>query len=490
MKSPNRTSALLSTALVALLGCLVLTTVFSSGGCGGSSTPSDGGPDAGPDAGPDGGPSWSTPVTIDSNVASGLDLVAAVDPQGHPAIAYFTHGPDGGGVPTYPLTLLRETTPGSWSGEVVPAALDGGALEHNFGLGLTFDGQGNPVVSYAGGLAPDDKSPADGRWHFDGYPAPSDSVVARKSGSGWTRYTLGSYSNSFAASGFAVDDQGSVVGLHSSVGVDSTGKVHVVQRDVHYGNDASATAKSNLEYGQFTLSGGSTSKSVGELIIRSNDSTASGACTGGGCVTGTTPLAGGGTYSRMVMANDQPAVSFALGPDTINESQQIWFALRTASSGWKVTRLSAVNGQPGHPPALAYRAGSGYAVAFFDGINGDLFFSSSADGITWPSQAQPVETLGYTGLHPAAAFDQSGNLGLLYSYCRAPTDPTSSCNSSSAQIRFRTATTAVGDLFNAPTEAVDPSVPDATALVVDGNGHYVAIWHDPALGLRMSRRSP
>ena len=212
------------------------------GGCGSDSgTTPDAGPDAG-DAGSDGGATWSAKVSIDSSLVvidatqnSASELVAAVDPNGRPAIAYFQTRTDAG---SYPLVVARELTDGAWTKETVPAALDGGAVTGHYGLGLAFDAQGNPLVTYQGGQTGADKGVHDDRWHNNttGQRLPADTVLAKKSGGAWTRYTLAQLSNSWVTDNQAVDDQGEIVGLWSAVAVDNAGTVHVVQQDAHFGD--------------------------------------------------------------------------------------------------------------------------------------------------------------------------------------------------------------------------------------------------------------
>lgn len=426
-------------------------------------------PDAGSDAGaPDAGPGWGAAVLVDGAAGAGLDLASALDPQGHPAIAYFRK--DGPG--RYPLILARETAPGTWSTEVVPASLDGGTLTGHYGLGLAFNPDGAPALAYLGGQAADDKSPVDHRWHdFEtGDPLPSDAVLARKTSAGWTRQTLGSKSDSFVHTGFAVDDQGSELGLWAGVAFSPDGVAHVIQRDVHFGSDQSATDASNLEYGQFNLAG----------IIAGESVTSR--------VSGPAPLIhGGGNYTHLIIVNGQPAVSFALSSDSVSDAVQVWFARRTGAGAWTRTQVSAVRGSPGHGPSLASSATAGFALGILDADQGDLLVATSADGLAW--SVNTVEALGETGYHPAVAFGKAG-LGVLYAYCRSPIDPAGHCNPSVQELRFRLPGSAGPSGAWLEPEHVDGAVPEATALLTDGSGNYLAVWRDPLLGLRAARRSP
>ncbi len=437
--------------------------------CGGnSSAPADAGSDAGADAGFDAGPTWSAAVLVDADGGAGLDLTAAVDPSGRPAVAYFTRRADC----DYTLAISREATDGVWSTEVLPSAQDGGVrLTGHYGVALSFDPNGNPVVAYLGGNPSDTKpgAPNDGRWHClqgAGDPLPADGIIAYKDGAGWHRQTIATLSDSIVSTTHNVDNIGTVTGLWPSLAIGPTGAVHSTLRDIHFGADASAYQKSNLEYRQAASLGGA--KTVGEMVVPSVDDM-------GG-------LMGAGTYVRMALWNGNPVVSFALSDQLTDDAKEIWFAARSPSGGWTKQQLSNVQGRPGHGPSLASSA-SGLAIAFLDAAEGDLLVATSSDGTTFSVGA--VEALGETGYHPAAGYAGS-TLGVLYAYCRAKTDPSTQCNSASNQLRFRVNTP--GGWAN--PEALGALVPDSTALVGDGVGHFVAIYKDPAGGLKAQRRSP
>lgn len=464
--------------------------------CGTSASAPDAGTDAGPDGGGAAGASWSAPITIDPSPRAGFDLAFAVDPQGRPAVAYFRDNffLDGGPSNNDELVVARETAPGTWTSEVVPAALDGGSLTGHYGLGLAFDPGGNPAVAYLGGESPDTKTPIDHRWHdlLTGVPLPSDSVVARRGASGWQRTTLGQYSNSFVSTSCKtdgtcpVDNQGSTIGLWSALAFSPDGALHVVQRDVHFGSDQSATDASNLEYGKFTAS----AQTVGEAITSRVSITEPCSWPAAAPDAGAQPpclIHGGGTYTHLLIVNGQPAVSFAQSPDSVNESTGAWFALRTGANSWTRSHVSAAAGRPGHGPSLAYSATGGFALGLFAADQGDLLVATSPDGIAW--NVNTVEALGETGYHPALAFGKAG-LGVIYAYCRAPLDPAGQCNPSVQELRFRLpGSNGPSGVWQDP-EHVDGAVPEATALIADGNGNYLAVWRDPTLGLRASRRSP
>ncbi len=470
------------------------------GGCGSDSgTTPDAGPDAG-DAGSDGGATWSAKISIDSSLvvidatqSSASELVAAVDPNGRPAIAYFETRTDAG---TYPLVVARELTDGAWTKETVPAALDGGAVTGHYGLGLAFDTQGNPHVTYQGGQAGADKGVHDDRWHNNttGQRLPADAVLAKKSGGAWTRYTLAQLSNSWVTDNQPVDDQGEIVGLWSAVAVDNAGTVHVVQQDAHFGVDATAYDEANLEYASFTIAGASANKASSEMTASHR--------VGPACTPGVPPCSsngqllvqGAGNYNRMVLAGGQPTVSFVSIPYGASP-QQVWFAQRKSAATWSLVRVSAAQGAFGHTPALVYSTtgapGTGgplFAIAYYDAGGNDLRLATSATGAAFDDE--PIETLGVTGLYPAAAFSGS-KLGLFYAYCRSPIDNPASCNATTQELRFRSGPADATVLFGPDNyESVSPGMPDGTALVADGQGRFVAIWRDPAGGIFASRRTP
>jgi hypothetical protein len=114
--------------------------------------------------------------------------------------------------------------------------------------------------------------------------------------------------------------------------------------------------------------------------------------------------------------------------------------------------------------------------------------STSSDGVTWTAP-NTVEALGETGYHPAVAWNGS-TLGILYGYCHDPVySGTSPCDPVTQQLRFRVPGASGPDGVWLAPEMVDSKVPDQTALLADGNGHYVAIWRDPAAGVKAARRS-
>jgi hypothetical protein len=478
-------------------------------GCGSSGGgPTDAGPDAG-DGGGDAGPSWSapvsidnTPVRIDATQNSFSDMAAAVDPNGRPAVAYFETrsdaGPDAGDYGTYPLILARELSDGVWTKEVVPAAIDGGAVTGHYGVALAFDSSGNPLVTYQGGVRGVDKGVGDDRWHNNatGLRMPADSVLARKSGGAWTRsITLSQLSNAWVTDGFAVDDQGEIVGLWSAMAVDNAGTVHVVQQDSHFGVDQSAYDDANLEYHAFSAAGAPSGS--GEMVASNRVGPACDATVPPCSASGKVLVQGAGLYTKMVIGTGgAPAVAFVNGPYQ-KTPVNVWFGIRNGTSTpWNLAKLSGATGSFGHPPALTFSAsgapdGSGplYAVAYYDHGGDDLRLATSKDGATFADN--PIETLGVTGLHPAAAFS-GATLGLLYAYCRGPVDSPLSCNATTQEIRFRSGPADAAQLFG-PTsyESVAPGVsPDGTALVADGQGRFVAIWRDPAGGIFASRRTP
>ncbi|HEX4383646.1 MAG TPA: hypothetical protein VH083_11870, partial [Myxococcales bacterium] len=400
------------------------------------------------------------------------------------------------GCPQYALVIARESSTGAWTTEQVPAALDGGSLTGHYGLSLAFDPQNNPAVAYMGGDISfnDPDGVHDDRWiaslaSGDGPTAarlPSDLVIARKSGTTWTRTTLATSSDSIvsdkAQTTSNVDDQGAVTGLWASLLFDSDSSFHVVTRDVHFGADASAYDASNTEYAHFSSAG---AKVTGEIVTSRIFPLAP----------VTQQIHGGGTYSHLVLAADgQPAVSFSTDAAAPNGAAQVWFAKRTAANTWTRTQVANNQGRVGHGPSLAFSPTQGYAIGLIGGVvgDGDLQVSFSADGVTWPTSPNTVEALGDTGYHPAVAWSGS-TLGLLYGFCHGTTfSGTTPCDPVAQQLRFRIPG-ANGPLSTwSNIEVVTPTllVPDATALVADSSGKFVAIWKEPGSGLKFSRRTP
>lgn len=456
-----------------LASCLSLAGLGAVGcGSNNGNTPHDAGQDAGFDAGTE---TW-TDTVIDSNADGGLEMSAAVDPSGKAGVAFFRKDnftADGGPSELFAIVYAHETSPGVWAEETISnAAGDGGTyLTGHYGLALAYDPSGNPAITYMGGGITEAKPGADGRWHnfATGLSMPSDSVMIRKSGSAWTKTTLGTLSNSFVTTGNAVDDNGVVIGLWSAVAFGSDGTAHVVQRDLHYGSDQGASSDANLEYTQVS-SGGATSNGA---IVASNR-------------TPSNPLVqGAGTHTRMVMAGTSPALTFSLSPDSTSAAREVWFATNTGS-GWTRKQLSSALGQDGSGPALAYSATRGFAVAYFDAQNGDSRLLTSADGVTWDDE--PNEVLGVTGLHPGAAFNGS-TLGVSWAFCRSPIDPDGSCNPDVQEFRFRTI---ASDGTPGPVETIKKVMPTYATLLPTSSGgaSFIAIYQDPARGTIASRRTP
>src|SRR5262249_48748177 len=125
-------------------------------------------------------------------------------------------------------------------------------------------------------------------------------------------------------------------------------------------------------------------------------------------------VAGVGTYTRMVIANGQPAGAYALSPTSPSDSKEGHFALRTPS-GWRYQQVSTLQGAPGQPPSLVSSPTAGFAIAFY--AVGDLYVATSSDGTSFTTGA--VEALGETGQYPALAYAGS-TLGVVYAYCHSP----------------------------------------------------------------------
>jgi hypothetical protein len=200
-------------------------------------------------------------------------------------------------------------------------------------------------------------------------------------------------------------------------------------------------------------------------------------------------LGGAGNYTKAVVAQGQPAAVFALDEQSTNGAKQVWFARRSPTSTWSKVQVSAADGLAGNGPSLAWSPSRGFAVAYYAydsaGGSGDCRVATSPDGAAWDDQ--PLETIGDTGLHPAAAFS-GDRLGVLFAYCRSPLEGVGSCGAAQ-DLRFKVGADAQAR-FDAAPEKVAGAAPESTALVVDAAGRFVAIWRDPRLGLRASRRSP
>jgi hypothetical protein len=467
-------------------GALLAACSAKPGGNGAGSADS-GAPDGSTSSSDAGPPAWSTPAAIDTNTSSGFDLTAAVDPSGHAAVAYWTETDTS--MEYFEPVIARDDGHGNWTQEVIsiPASQSDLAsvpeLTGHYGMALAFDSQGNPWIAFLGGGNADLKTMGDGRWtNFDtGQPLPSSAVLMNKVGGTWNSTTVAEYSNSIVTTGFMVDDEGVVTGLWAGLALDEMGTVHAFYRDIHFGSDMSATSVSNLEYYEQSASG---TKLNGELVAGGRGDP--------------DMLQGAGQYTRALLANGLPSVAYSLSSMDTSSVEGVWFSQRTGNAtdttlpdggpndgatNWTRVNLTMDDGEVGDGPSIAWQSGQGFAVGFYDlpstMNSGVLKVFTSPDGTTWTPNTW--EALGDTGHYPSVAFDTSGNLGVLYGYCRAPTDSTDGC-SPNQELRFR--------LNVDDEEHVDSRMPSATALVVDGSGRFIAIYKVPGGGLMFATRTP
>lgn len=373
------TLMLIGGSSVALLGC-------SGGGNGGG-----GGGGAGGTGGGAGGGAQNQGITVvDATSTERLPLAMAIGPNDRVGIAYFVKiglsatrsvppndaGFDPGGASDYDLRYVE------WQGGTASAFQKIITVQRPFGVSLTFQSNGEPVVTYLGGG--DDQSI---------YWFQSDAVVNTRSGSTWTENTIitrGDQVPCGDATCATTSDRGFLVGVTPSV-IFTQNTLHVLWRDGHDG-----------QFPQQDWAGSDLESARG---APNNWQTAMVAAGGVGGAGGAKPGWGGHAQLAIGAGGNPVAVSdFVVGsPDGFGKGVAFH---RWGGSSWStaivIPEAQATNNQTG--PSLAYRQQTGYGVAFVNRNTDALQFISSANGINW-SVPDVLFQNGSGGWYPSLAFD-------------------------------------------------------------------------------------
>ena len=401
---------LLSTATLA---CLV-----ACGDTGGSLVPDSGrhdGSTSGDGGGGDGGvlPEGSTPdpetLVWDFSVVeqsengrlAGDHVEIARGPGGRLGVAYFRNTPrrrtcTEGTMSQLILWEVMYAEPdneGNWNAEVVAETDTSGTQ----GLSLAFDPQGNPAITFMGGI--EDALIRCGA---------SNLHLARKSGGNWNVTAVASMSAS--ATAFPEDatacadlqdycNFGEVVGEWSSL-VFEGGQPAIAFRDIHAGFAQEDYLRSDVEL----LWNGA------RMAIDA-------------------PY-GGGNYLSLAFRNGQPVVAHANLQDFTRVG--LWVVWNDGTE-WKRSRIVA-NGNIGRRVRLGV-VGDRMSIVYHDNQGNKLIYLESTDGENWARTV--VDQTGNTGRSPSLAFDLAGNPVVAYRHCGAfnPNDP--NCQPREDTLRYR-----------------------------------------------------
>lgn len=380
--------ALLSLVVLGGSGLLLIGGSAASLGCsgGGEGGGGGGGSGAGGGSGGGGGAQNQGVSVLDPTATERLPLAMAIGPNDRVGVAYFVKiglsttrsvpvndaGFDPGGASDYDLRYVE------WQGGNVSTPQKVTTVQRVFGISLTFNGGGEPVVSYLGGG--DDQSI---------YWFQSDAVVSvRTGGNTWTESPVALRGDEVPCGNptcAPVSDRGLLVGLTPAV-VYANNQLFVAWRDGHDGQFPQQDwAGSDLEAAR-----GSPGAWTRQMVAA-----------GGG-----DKKAWGGHAQMVVGAGNLPAmVSDHVYGSADGFGTGVFFH-RFNGTAWTTSTLvaeaQATNNQTG--PSLAWRAQSGYGVAFINRSTDTLKFMSSMDGNTW-TVANDVFGNGTGGWYPSLGFD-------------------------------------------------------------------------------------
>ncbi len=404
-----------------LRGVLSLSSLALLVACGdneGSLVPDSGrhdGSTSGPDGGADGGvlPVGSTPdpatLVWDLSVVeqtengriAGDHVEIARGPGGRLGVAYFRNTPrrrtcTEGTMSQLILWEVMYAEPdndGNWNAEVVAETDTSGTQ----GLSLAFDPQGNPAITFMGGI--EDALIRCGA---------SSLFLARKTGGSWTASSVADVSASptafpeDATSCAELQDYcnfGTVVGEWSSL-LFHEGQPAIAFRDIHAGFAQDDYGRSDVEL----LWAGT------RLAIDAPH--------------------GGGNYASLGVWNGQPVVAHANLQDFTKVG--LWVVYNDGSA-WKRNRIVA-NGDIGRRVRLGV-VGDRLSIVYHDNKGNKLIYLESTDGDNWARTV--VDQTGNTGRSPSLAFDLAGNPVVAYRHCGEfnPNDP--NCQPREDTLRYR-----------------------------------------------------
>ncbi len=289
-------------------------------------------------------------------------------------IAYFVGvGYDADGSSDAPFYDLKYV---EWKNGVagVPELVD--RVQRLIGVSIAFDPiTGEPAIGYLGGGS-------DGSLYW----FQSDAEVAIRNGGTWSHQAIAT-TGFMVTCGNPISDTGTVVGLWSALQYDSTGQMWFCYRDVHSAQfPVQDWAGSDVEcwHGDGT-----------------NPASMIGECTQSG---GDAKYSWGG-HIHMVMANDQPAITYEQEPAGGDVASQNVFFQPRAGTGWQSQRRGFDDREHRRWAALAHDSMLGFGIAAQDASTGVLFYTSKSPSAQQWSQALEVFGAGTGGLFPSLAID-------------------------------------------------------------------------------------
>lgn len=335
---------------------------------------------------------------------------------------------------------------GQWTTEVVGESDTTGTQ----GLSIAFDAQGNPAVSFMGGV--EDALIRCGA---------SSLYLARRSGSTWNVSAVAETSASPTA--FPEDatacaelqdycNFGTVVGEWSSL-LFHEGQPALAFRDIHAGFAQDDYLRSDLE-----------------LIWQGNRLAID------------APY-GGGAYASLAVRNGQPVVAHA----NLQEFQKVglWVNWNDGSE-WKRTRV-VNNGNIGRRVRIG-AVGDRMSLVHHDTQDNKLIYHESTDGESWTRTV--IDQTGNTGRSPSLTFDGAGNPVVAYRHCGAFNPNNPNCDPQTDGLRYRVrlgGSWRVADVRNERTA----SDAEFVSVTLDGNNlpviAYKTIYVDPGSSEQFTR---
>ncbi len=397
-----------------------LAALCSCSGGGGATGGTNGSSGGGSTSGGSGGGAAFSIVTLDATPDAGTllnDLAIAVGPNDTVGVAYLqdAHFTDGG-FETYDVRYV------SWSNGQASQPVEIALAQNLYGISVAFDSSGNPNVAYLGGQPYGGSgSNASNSW------LQSAAVVATASGGSFTTQIVDdgtnnpngptymgtpancvspcnvgpgpNGANACVCTSPYQDNLAAVVGLYSAIGFDSKGTMYDYFRNVGFGEfDTSPVGNASASridgrYGTaspYTLEWAY----LGDTWEYLNQS-----------------VKGLGGHLKLVMANDQPALitdEFGASGGAQSGGQNADFLMRLGANNWSLPVRALTLGDSQTGPSLAWHAGYGFAAVGYDqssSVN-RLYFTSSQDGVTWPSPDKATDVFaGAGGWFPSVAID-------------------------------------------------------------------------------------
>ena len=334
------------------------------------------------------GPRFAREVVagLGSEATFGDHARLALAPDGRPVLAFGVIPASGGKAELH----LAEREEGGWQSNlaVVPGAMTpmGGDI---VGLGFAFVG-GAPHLAYRGGGT-------------GGHPNtlfPTDLMLAVRSSGAWSERALATTSADARGDCPGVQNYcnlGHVVGSHAALAVaPGGGGFAVVYRDTHFDFARDDLARSDVE---LYVEGGTFQRALVDAGR------------------------GGGTFADVAyLADGRLVVAYQIDEPAVNEDRVgVWAAVQEGSDGrtWRRRRVSP--SRTSARVSLAVAPSGALLLAFYDADEADLVLASSSDdGETWT--AEPVESVGKTGMHPSLVLGADGEPRIAYTYCGPPAD--------------------------------------------------------------------